>query len=71
MNNYAKSRAYMAGLTEKLASEDFGEPDDQLPAILRKMADEQVKLRKFRASINLRRAAQLLEDQGAARSEPS
>ena len=59
--NWSRERAYMDTLTEELASEDFAQSDPQLPSLLRKMAEEQVRLRKFRNAIHLRRAAQLLE----------
>jgi ribosomal protein L18E len=61
-NSRADKRAYMDGLTERLASETFGAPDGELASILRDMAHEQAKERRFRASINLRRAAQLIEE---------
>ena len=66
-----EQNAYMSGLTERLAREDFARSDHDLPTILLGLADEQVELRKTRAAIHLQRAALLIEEHVIARERPA
>ena len=65
--NWQPERAYMNGLLERLAGEDFCGRDAELPDLLRALSVEEVKARKFGKALALRRAALLLENARSAR----